>query len=81
MFEFGGTANGKRIDLDEALPIDSGTRVRVSVIPEPAVASQRSSPASILQLAGTLSEAEAEEILRAAEECRRIDPSLWSEPS
>jgi len=81
VFEYGGTVNGKRIDLDEALPIDSGTRVRVSVTPEPAVASERSSPAAILQLAGTLSEAEAEGILRAAGECRRIEPSLWSEPS
>ncbi len=40
---------------------------------------QKSSPQAILKLAGTLSAEEAEAILQAAQECRRIDWEMWEQ--
>jgi len=73
---YSGTARGKRIDLDEPLPFSDGTRLRVEVAPESAV--RKGSPRAVLELAGTLTEQEAEAILHAAQQCRQIDQSLWS---
>jgi hypothetical protein len=70
-----GTARGNRIDLDQALPLADGTRVRISVAPEGRP--QKGSPQAILELAGTLQPEEAEAILKTAGECRTIDASLW----
>lgn len=74
-----GVAHGNRIDLDEALPVADGTRVTVNIVTDSNP--RKGSPRAVLQLAGTLSEEEAEAILRAAQECRRIDPSLWVDRS
>jgi hypothetical protein len=70
-----GTAQGTQILLDEPLPFPAGTRVRVdvSLIGSP----RRGSPASLLRLAGTLTNDEADALLKTAQECRRIDPALW----
>jgi len=78
MVEFNGVAHGKRIDLDEPLPYSDGTRVKVQVSPEPRL--RKGSPRAILELAGTLTDEEADAILKAARECRRVDESLWSDP-
>lgn len=71
-----GTAQGRKILLDEPLPLPDGTRVRVDV--SPVTSPRKGSPASVLRLAGTLSDDEAESILKTAQECRRIDPALWN---
>lgn len=70
-----GTAQGGKILLDEPLPLPDGTRVHVDVSP---VALRKGSPASVLGLAGTLSDEEADTILKAVQECRRVDPALWN---
>ena len=72
-----GTAFGSRIELDKPLPFADGTRVRVNVAAEEG--SRKGSPAALLRLAGTLTCAEADAILEAAQGCRRIDESLWSD--
>jgi len=72
-----GVIRGNVIELDEPLPFADGTRVEVSVIPEPKL--RKGSPKSVLQLAGTLTHEEAEAILKAAQECRRIDWELWEQ--
>ncbi len=74
-----GTVKGNVIELDEPLPFAEGTRVEVTVMPEAKEGKPRKgSPQAILQLlAGTLTPEEAEAILKAAQECRRIDWELW----
>ena len=57
------------------LPLADGTRVRVNIAPEGRP--RKGSPQAILELAGTLQPEEAEAILKAAGECRTVDPSLW----
>jgi hypothetical protein len=42
----------------------------------PAKKPRKGSPLSVLQMAGTLSLEEADAILQAAKECRKIDPEL-----
>jgi hypothetical protein len=71
-----GTTHGNQINLDQPLSYPDGTRVRVDVTP--INSPRRGSPASILDLAGTLSDAEADAILKGAQESRRVDPSLWN---
>lgn len=72
-----GRLHGRRIELDETPAIPEGSRVRVNLLLE--AGSLRSSPEAVLRLAGTLSDAEAETILRGSQECRQVDASLWSE--
>jgi len=71
-----GTVQGNRIELDERLPLEEGTRVTVEVSVEGKL--RRGSPRSLLRLAGTLTPEEAEAILEATQVCRKIDASLWS---
>ncbi len=71
--EWLGHRGAARIDSFDDLYVDRAARARLA--PEMA---RRGSPDSILRLAGTLTEDEAERILKAAEECRRIDPALWN---
>ena len=70
-----GIVEGNRIELDEPLPFANGTRVRVEVAlrEEP----RKGSPAALLRLVGTLTTEEATAILEGAQECRRVDKSLW----
>ncbi len=73
-----GTVKGKVIELDEPLPYPDGTRVEVTVQPEKKP--RKGSPQHIVQLlAGTLTPEEADAILKAAMECRRIDWEMWEE--
>jgi len=77
-----GTVKGKVIELDEPLPYPDGTRVEVTVQPEvqPEKKPRKGSPQLIVQLlAGTLTPEEADAILKAAMECRRIDWEMWEE--
>ncbi len=74
-----GTVKGNSIELDEALPFVSGTRVEVSVAPE--CRPPTGSPKAILRLAGSLTEQEAEAIQKGADDCRRVDPRLWTFPA
>lgn len=72
-----GTVEGRRIELDEPLPFANGTRVRVEVSPQDEP--RKGSPTALLRLAGTLTPEEADAILKGAQECRRIDKSLWTD--
>ncbi len=74
---YNGTVEGNRIELDEPLPFANGTRVRVDVAPQDEP--RKGSPAALLRLAGTLTSEEADAILEGAQECRRIDKSLWTD--
>jgi hypothetical protein len=71
----GTTQDGKLI-LDQPVSLPDGTRVRVDISPIEGI--RRGSPAALLSLAGTLTDEEAEAILKAVEESRRIDPGLWN---
>lgn len=79
MYEYGGTANGKHIDLDEALPYEAGTRVRIQVSADTADGSPPGSPEAVLSLVGTLSDQEVDSIMSVSRELRRVDPELWSD--
>src|SRR4030095_8532882 len=72
-----GTTKGKLIELEAPLPFADGTRVEVTVTPVPQPC--KGSPQAVLQLAGTLTPAEADAILHAAQACRRIDWDLWEQ--
>ncbi|MCS7254049.1 MAG: hypothetical protein NZ781_08520 [Armatimonadetes bacterium] len=73
---FKGTVKGRIIELDEPIPLPDGTRVEVTVKPE---GLRKGSPQLILQtLVGTLTDEEAEAIMKVVrEEVRRIDWELW----
>ncbi|MEN3002006.1 MAG: hypothetical protein ABDI19_09235 [Armatimonadota bacterium] len=72
-----GTVRGYVIELDEPVELPEGTRVRVDIAPEETP--RKNSPRAWLQLVGTLTEEEADTILRfVREECRRIEPELWT---
>ncbi len=71
-----GTVQGNHIKIDEVLPFADGTRVSVDVAAEGKA--RKGSPAVVLRLAGTLTPEESDAILRAAQECRRIDEALWA---
>ena len=73
--DYVGTVHGNRIDLDEQVPFQDGTRVRINVRPENGL--HMGSPAALLKLAGTLSDQEADCLLQAIEASRKIDKSLW----
>ncbi len=76
--DYKGTAKGKVIELDETLPFAEGTRVEVTIMPE--TTPHKNSPEAWLQLAGTLSEEEAEAILRVVRgKVRRIDWDMWEQ--
>ncbi len=79
LYQYGGTANGKRIDLDESVPYEAGTRVRIHISAESTNAPPPGSPQAILSLVGTMSKEEAESVLATSRELRRIDPKLWSD--
>ena len=68
--KYEGIVKGKVIELDKPLPFAEGTRVEVSVIPESKP--RKGSPKAILQLAGTLTDEDADAILKAAQECQQI---------
>ncbi len=70
-----GVIRGKSIELDEKPPLADGSPVEVTLVP--AKKPRKGSPLSVLQMAGTLSQEEADAILQAAKECRKIDPELW----
>jgi hypothetical protein len=72
-----GITKGKLIELEEPLPFADGTRVEVTVTPVPQP--RKGSPQAVLQLVGTLTPAEADAILHAAQACRRIDWDLWEQ--
>lgn len=67
---YNGRVNGNRIEFDERLPLPDWARVRVEVQPE--APPRKGSPAALLTLAGTLSDEEAEAILKAAQLCRQV---------
>ena len=66
---FSGTAKGRQIDLDEALPFADGTRVKVDVSPESAA--RRGSPRALLRLAGTLTDQEVDVVEKRMVEAAR----------
>ena len=70
----GRIQNGALI-LDDRPNLPDGTEVQVDIRPTNGV--RRGSPAALLRLAGTLSDAEADAITQTAQECRRIDRTLW----
>ncbi len=71
-----GTVKGKVIELDEPLPYPEGTRVEVTVQPEKKP--RKNSPQALLQIAGTLTEEEAEAIMKVVREhIRKIDWEMW----
>ena len=73
-----GTIKGSVIELDEPLPFVEGTRVAVTV--EPEAKPRKNSPQAWLQLAGTLSEDEADAIMDVVNsDVRRIDWEMWGE--
>ncbi|MCC6038757.1 MAG: hypothetical protein LM632_11195 [Armatimonadetes bacterium] len=77
-----GTVKGKVIELDEPLPYPDGTRVEVTVQPEvqPEKKPRKNSPQALLQLAGTLTEEEAEAIMKVVREhVRKIDWEMWGQ--
>lgn len=65
--------------LDNGPDLPDGTIVQVDV--PPTNGPRRGSPAALLRLAGTLSDAEADAILQTAQQCRRIDRTLWDRGS
>lgn len=74
---FKGTVKGKFIELDEPIPLPEGTRVEVTVKP---LDVRKNSPQAWLKLVGTLTDEEAETIMKVVrEEIRRIDWELWEE--
>lgn len=46
--------------------------------PNPVAIPRRGSAEALLQIAGRLQPDEADAILTAAQECRRIDPGMWT---
>jgi len=70
-----GTVIEGRLELDEPVTLLSGTRVEVNVAPQAEL--RRGSPQAILQMAGSLSEEDADALLQGAQQCRQIDQSLW----
>ena len=71
-----GIVHGRCIELDAPLPLPDGTRVTVQVSAQ--TQPRKGSPSAVLQLAGTLTDAEAEAILNAARQVRRIDLTVVS---
>jgi len=72
-----GTVRGSIIELDEPVKLPDGTRVQVQIAPEESP--RRNSPRAWLQLVGTLTDEEADDMLRfVQEECRRIEPEPWT---
>jgi len=74
---YSGTVIDGHLQLDKPVALASGTRVEVSVAPE-AKLGKGMSPEALLQMAGSLSEEDADALLMAAQECRQIDWSMWS---
>jgi hypothetical protein len=70
-----GTVRNGVVVLDDGPDLPDGTIVRVDVLPTNGV--RRGSPAALLRLTGTLSDAEADTILQTAQQCRRVDRTLW----
>jgi hypothetical protein len=70
-----GRIQNGAVVLDVRPDLPDGTEVQVDIRPANGV--RRGSPAALLRLAGTLSDAEADAIDRTARECRQIDRSLW----
>lgn len=74
---FKGTVKGRIIELDEPIPLPDGTRVEVTVKP---LDIRKNSPQAWLKLVGTLTDEEAEAIMKVVhEEIRRIDWEFWEE--
>ena len=71
---YSGTVIDGRLQLDEPVALASGTRVEVSVAPEAKLGrgmSPQMSPQALLQMAGSLSEEDADALLLATQECRQ----------
>lgn len=73
---YSGTVKNGSLELDRPIDLAPGTRVEVEV--KPAGKPAKGSAKALLQIAGRLSVEEAEAILAAAQECRRVDPQLWT---
>jgi hypothetical protein len=73
---YSGTVIDGRLQLDKPVALASGTRVEVSLAPE--AIQEKSSPQALLRMAGSLSEEDADALLLATQECRKIDWSMWS---
>jgi hypothetical protein len=71
-----GVLEGNQIKLDQKPSIPDGTRVHVEIREE--VSPRRGSPAAVLRLVGSLSASEADTLMAASLECRRIDADLWT---
>ena len=72
-----GVAKGKVIELEKPLPFPDGTEVEVTVRPTAGEA-RKNSPRAWLQLMGSLTEEEAEAILKAVrEQARKVEHEPW----
>lgn len=76
---YSGVVRGRQIELDVAPPMPDGTRVRISITSEPAP--PRGSPSAVLRLVDTLTATEANALIAASRECRRVDAGLWTNGS
>lgn len=65
-----GTIRNRRIELEDGPDLPDGTEVQVDIRPTNGL--RRGSPAALLRLAGTLTDAEADSILQTAQECRPL---------
>jgi hypothetical protein len=74
-----GTIKEGRLELDGPIALTSGTRVEVHL--EPAAVPRKGSAQALLQIAGRLPVDEANAILAAAQECRRVDTGMWTSES
>lgn len=73
---YSGKVRNGVVVLDNGADLAEGTVVRVDVTPDSIPL--KGTRASLLRLAGTLSDEEADTIQKTAAECRRIDQTLWN---
>jgi hypothetical protein len=74
-----GTIRDGKIVLDEQPKLPDGTRVEVvAVAPDARPGEPRpGSPEAVLRLAGTLTDAEADAIMKVVDEQRQADRKIW----
>lgn len=76
--QYTGIIRGKTIEFNKNLPFGEGVHVKVEITKEEKP--QKNSPkAWVKNLAGTLTEEEADIFLQAEKECRKIDWEMWEE--
>lgn len=70
---------------DEPLSLSEGDRCELHIerLSRSNGSPRKGSPEAMLRFSGTLklTDEEADHLLRASEECRRIDPELWNDAS